>query len=158
MSVNDILIAVQGSGVAHLVSKSNHLVGAGLQIVHVLGFVLLLASLVLTSLRLAGRVFAGRPGSEIAAQAGPLFAIGLTLTLASGTLMFVSAAALYYYKWAFQLKMLLLVLAIAAHVFVFRRLAYGRTPAPAAAARVGVVAVLLLWYGTALYGRLIGFT
>src|SRR5690606_21129229 len=37
MSVDDILIAVQSSPVAHAVSKSDHLVGATLQILHVLG-------------------------------------------------------------------------------------------------------------------------
>ena len=157
MTINAILIAVQGSGIAHLISKSNHLVGASLQIVHVLGFVLLLASLVLTSLRLTGRVFTGRPAAEIVDQAAPLFAVGLTLTLLSGTLMFVSASALYYFKWAFQLKMLLLALAILAHFLIFRRLAHASAPAPAVA-RLGVAVTLLLWYGTALYGRLIGFT
>ncbi|MEJ1962337.1 MAG: hypothetical protein WDO56_12650 [Gammaproteobacteria bacterium] len=38
MTTLDVLKALQNSAVAHAVSKSNHMVGAGLQIVHVLGF------------------------------------------------------------------------------------------------------------------------
>lgn len=157
MTVNEVLLAIQGSGVAHLISKSDHLVGATLQIFHVAGFVLLLAALVLTSLRLAGRVFPGRPLPEVAIETGPLFAVGLTLTLVSGMLMFLSIPALYYYKWAFQLKMLLLALALTAHFLYFRRVARAQAPTTAGT-RTGAVLTLLLWYGTALYGRLIGFT
>ncbi len=54
MSTAQVLTAIQNSAVAHAVSKTNHMVGAGLQIVHVLGFILLLSSIVLISLRLLG--------------------------------------------------------------------------------------------------------
>jgi hypothetical protein len=157
MTINDLLFGVQSSGLAHLISKSDHLVGATLQIVHVLGFVLLLAALVLTSLRLLGRVFPAVAVPQVALDAAPLFAIGLTLTLTSGALMFIASPLLYYYKWAFQLKMLLLALAVGAHLLLFRRVSARAEPG-VVTARLSVALSLVLWFGIALAGRMIGFT
>lgn len=57
MSTHDILTWIQDSALAHAISKTDHLVGAGLQVVHVMGLVALLASLVLISgSRAAGAV------------------------------------------------------------------------------------------------------
>src|SRR4051794_16789750 len=112
MSTQDVLSAIQNSAVAHAVSKSNHMVGAMLQIVHVLGIILLLASLVLLSLRLLNLAFARQSVPDVGRDAIRLMRIGIILALASGVLMFVSAPRLYFNNPAFQLKMLLFVLAI----------------------------------------------
>lgn len=158
MKLDEWLFAVQNSGVAHLISKSDHLVAAALQIVHVLGFVLLLAAVLLTALRLFNRLFTAWPVPVVAADAAPLFRAGLLVTVLSGTLMYVASPLLYSYKWAFQLKLLLLLSALLAHVLFYRpALAGGASHAPAGA-RVAAALALLLWFGTALAGRLIGFT
>jgi hypothetical protein len=156
MTTLEVLKAIQNSGVAHAVSKSNHMVGAALQIIHVLGFILLLSSLVLISLRLLGLAFVGQPISRIGRDATRLIWVGLTLAVVSGTLMFVSSPRLYYYNPAFELKMLLLVVAVLVQVLLLRRVTANDSPTPALA-RTSVALSLLFWFGVGLAGRIIGF-
>jgi uncharacterized membrane protein YcfT len=156
MSTHDILIAIQNSAVAHAVSKSNHLVGAGLQIVHVLGFILLLAALVLISLRVLGLALKNQSIPDVAVDATRLIWIGLALAVVSGTLMFVATPTLYFYKWAFELKMGLLVIAVILQTTVFRKVSRSESPNPAFA-RTSVLLSLLAWFGIGFAGRIIGF-
>ncbi|HMN47406.1 MAG TPA: hypothetical protein PKE27_22715 [Povalibacter sp.] len=157
MSIAEILTAIQDSPVAHAISKSNHLVAAGLQVVHVLGFIALLAALVLISLRLLNLVFRNQPMSEVTRDANRFFYIGLVLTVVSGTLMFVATPKLYYYKFAFELKMVLFVTAIVLQFALFRRIAARESPHPVLA-RTTVGVSLAIWFGIGLAGRMIGFT
>ena len=156
MTTLDVLTAIQNSAVAHAVSKSNHMVGAGLQIVHVLGFILLLSSLVLISLRLLGLAFADQPVSKVGRDATRLIWLGLALAVGSGTLMFVSSPKMYYYNPAFELKMLLLIVAVLVQVLLFRRVTANDSPTPALA-RTSVALSLVFWFGVGLAGRIIGF-
>jgi hypothetical protein len=156
MSTAEVLTAIQNSAVAHAVSKSNHMVGAGLQIFHVLGFILLLASVVLIILRLLGLAFAQQPISKVGRDATRLIWIGLVLTVLSGTLMFVSSPRMYYYNPAFELKMLLLVAAVLVQVLLLRRVSASDVAAPALA-RTTVALSLASWFGVGLAGRIIGF-
>lgn len=156
MSTAQVLTAIQNSVIAHAVSKSNHMVAAGLQIVHVLGFILLLSSIVLISLRLLGLAFAQQPISKVGRDATRLIWIGLALTVASGTLMFVSSPRLYYYNPAFELKMLLLVAAVLVQVLLLRRVSANDSPTPALV-RTTVALSLISWFGVGLAGRIIGF-
>ncbi len=76
MSLATALEALQDSSVAHAISKSNHLVGAGLQAAHIFGIVLLLAPLLLVSLRLLGWVLADTPLPVVAREARRFIRIG----------------------------------------------------------------------------------
>ena len=156
MSVFDVLTQIQNSALAHLISKSNHLVAAGLQIVHVLGFIILLAALVLISLRLLGWALQQQPVIEVAEDASRLIWLGLGLAVGSGTLMFIASPKLYYYKWAFELKMVLLVVAVIIQVTLFRKVAASETPDPTLA-RTSVALSLIAWFSIGLAGRIIGF-
>ena len=60
--------------------------GPGLQVVHVLGFIALLAALVLMSLRLLNLVFRNQPMQEVTRDANRFFHVGLVLTVVSGAL------------------------------------------------------------------------
>jgi len=156
MSTLDILVRIQNSSIAHAISKSNHLVGAALQIVHVLGVILLLSSLVLISLRLLGFALRQQSIPDVARDAGRLMWVGLALAVISGTLMFVSSPRLYYYNEAFELKMLLLAFAVIVQLFLFR-IVRTDAPVPVALTRSTVVLALLCWFGVGLAGRIIGF-
>ncbi len=156
MSTAQVLTAIQNSALAHAVSKSNHMVGAGLQIVHVIGFILLLSSIVLISLRLLGLAFAQQPVSKVGRDATRLIWLGLALTVASGTLMFVSSPKMYYYNPAFELKMLLLVAAVLVQVLLLRRVSANDSPTPMLV-RTTVALSLASWFGVGLAGRIIGF-
>jgi hypothetical protein len=156
MSTAQVLTAIQNSAVAHAVSKSNHMVAAGLQIVHVLGFILLLSSIVLISLRLLGLAFVQQLISKVGRDATRLIWIGLALTVVSGTLMFVSSPRMYYYNPAFELKMLLLIAGVLVQVLLLRRVSANDSPTPALA-RATVALSLASWFGVGLAGRIIGF-
>jgi uncharacterized membrane protein YcfT len=157
MSTAEVLTAIQNSAVAHAISKTNHLVGAALQVVHVLGFVTLLAALVLVSLRLLGLTLKSQSLQDVSRDASRLLYLGLALTVASGLLMFVAMPKLYFYKPMFQLKMLLFVSAVLIQFAVLRRL-IARESANPLVARATVAASLLAWFGIGFAGRMIGFT
>ena len=157
MSTSEVLTVIQTSAVAHAISKSDHLVGAALQVVHVMGFILLLAALVLMSLRLLGVILKQQAVADVIADASRLLWIGLALAVVSGTLMFVSSPKLYFYKVAFELKMLLFVVAVLVQFTVFRKVAKADSPRPVFV-RATVALSLVTWFGIGLAGRMIGFT
>jgi len=156
MSLHDTLITLQNSGLAHLVSKSNHLFGAALQIVHVSGFILLLSSLVLVSLRILRVVLKDQNLVDVTNDAGRLFWWGLGLAVTSGALMFISTATLYAYKWAFQLKLALFAFALILQFTLFRKVARSDATNPLIA-KGTVIASLIAWFGVGFAGRMIGF-
>jgi hypothetical protein len=156
MTTFDILSWVQDSALAHAISKTDHLVGAGLQIIHVMGLVALLASLVLIGLHLAGLAFKHQPLTDIAREATKLVWVGLTLTALSGTLMFIATPKLYFYNPAFRLKMLLFFIAVIVQLALFRKTAAQTSPTPTFA-RASVGISLAAWFSVAMAGRMIGF-
>lgn len=149
MSVRDTLFWLQGTPLAHAISKSHHLVGAGLQVVHIAGFVSLLAAAVLLALRGLELVLPGIPRERLQREIARFLWLGLALTVGSGLVMFVSAPMLYFYNRAFEVKMLLLIVAIAAQVLLFQR--------AGAAPRIAAAVSLVLWFGVGIAGRAIGF-
>ena len=157
MSTDSILTAIQNSAIAHAISKSDHMVAASLQVVHVLGFIALLASLVLISLRLLNLVLKQQQLQDVTRDANRLFYVGLALTVSSGLLMFVSSPRLYFYKTAFELKMLLFVSALIIQFALLRRVASKESPHPLLT-RTAVTLSLVAWFGIGLAGRMIGFT
>lgn len=156
MSVLDVLTALQDSALAHAISKTDHLVAAGLQIVHVLGLIFFLASLVLISLRAIGWALAEQPIPEVARDTSRLMWAGLFLTALSGTLMFVATPKLYYFNWAFGLKMALVVVALAIQATLFRRIAKRDAPT-LRFVRLSVGLCVASWFSVAMAGRMIGF-
>ena len=156
MSTFDVLTWLQDSALAHAISKTDHLVGAGLQIVHVMGLVALLASLVLISLHLLGLAFKQQPTTQILEESTRLVWLGLALTALSGLLMFIATPTLYFYNPAFRLKMLLFVLAVGLQLALFRRAA-ANDASGSVLARVSVGVSLAAWFSVAMAGRMIGF-
>lgn len=151
-----IFETLQDSPVAHLINNSNHLVGAAFQIVHIVGIVLLLTSVLLVALRLLGLGLREQSLAEVEKMARPFFWWGLGATVLSGSLFFVSTATIYATKSALQIKLVLLVLAILLQFGVVRRLV--AHPGNKALAAGSAVASLTLWFGVGLAGRAIGFT
>lgn len=156
MTTLEILTWIQDSALAHAISKTDHMVGAGLQIVHVVGLVALLASLVLISLHLLGLAFKHHPTVEIARESTRLVWFGLVLTALSGTLMFIATPKLYFFNPAFRLKMVLFLLAVIVQLALFRRAASDSSSTPAFA-KVSVAVSLVAWFSVAMAGRMIGF-
>jgi len=155
MSIDATLVAIQGTGLARAITKSNHMVIAGLQVAHVFGLLLLLAALILITLRLLGWVLLREQLSQVIRTPVRMFWCGLALVLLSGAMMFLSGPKHYFYNRAFEVKMLLLVLAVAAQVPILRRLADDQAILPPV--KLAAALSLVLWFGIAVAGRAIGF-
>lgn len=156
MSIPDLLTLIQNSALAHAISKTNHLVGAGLQVVHILGFVMLLSALVLICLRLFGLVFSDRPLADITQGPGRLLWWGFGTAALSGLLMFVASPVLYASKDVFLLKLILLAAAVLVQISLFRH-ALAQDKPTVTLVRTAAFPALLLWFGVAATGRAIGF-
>jgi hypothetical protein len=156
VSISDVLTAIQNSGFARAITKSDHLVIAGLQIIHVFAFLLLLGSLVLMSLRLLGLVLQQQSIPLVTTGLTRLFWSGLSLAVISGALMFVTGTRHYFYNRAFDAKMLLLLVAVVIQLVLFRKVALRESPTQVLATTT-VALSLLFWFGVAIAGRAIGF-
>lgn len=156
MSIVDALSAIQNSGFARAITKSDHLVIAGLQLIHVFAFLLLLSSLVLMSLRLLGLVLQRQSIPLVTYGPTRLFWSGLSLAIISGALMFVTGTRHYFYNRAFDAKMLLLLVAVVIQLVLFRKVAEGESPSRVLATAT-VALSLVFWFGVAIAGRAIGF-
>ncbi|MBA4285306.1 MAG: hypothetical protein C0434_07210 [Xanthomonadaceae bacterium] len=150
-----IFHALQDSALAHLISKSHYLVGAGLQVVHIAGLILLLAAVLLIDLRLLGQGLQRQTPQQVSRAAAGLIWIGLALALSSGVLMFVSAAVKYADNPAFAVKLLLLAAVLPPQLWIQRRLGAGSKPPPFP--RAVAASALLVWFSVAVAGRAIGF-
>jgi hypothetical protein len=155
-SLTNFLVWLQGSALSHSIAQANHLLVASLQILHVFCLILLLGPLLLIGLRVWGLVLREQPFEDIVGQSLTLASIGLTLSVCSGLLMFVSAPLHYYANWAFDTKMVLLLAAITAYVLIFA----WRPPqlrAHTALARAHILVSVTLWISVCMAGRAIGF-
>ena len=152
----NILVAVQKNSFAHGLAESNHLLIAGLQLIHVLGFILLLAPLILIGLRLLGLVLSDYSLADTLPQARTLSIVGVVMTLSSGVLMFLAAPLHYYFNWAFDAKMLLLLAALIVYAALFIA-AVPRQPTQPLVAKIAVSVSVLLWVCVCVAARAIGF-
>lgn len=148
MTVREWLFWLQNTPVAHAISKSHHLVGALLQVVHIAGFVALLAAVVLLTLRRFDLLLTNVPRARIEREFGRILWWGLGLALVSGVLMFVSSPILYFYNKAFELKFAILLVAVAVQIALLKG-----AQRPALVTAVSLV----LWFAVGVAGRAIGF-
>lgn len=156
MSTVEVLTALQNSALGDAIGKSDHLVGAAAQVFHVLGFVFLLASVILINLRLSGLVLKSQSIPQVAKEPTRLIWAGLAFAVISGILMFLSAPLLYYTNPAFIAKIWLLVAAVILQVTLYRHVTTRETPSPLLA-KASVVLSIFLWFGVGVTGRAIGF-
>jgi len=156
MSSADALNWIQSTAISHWISKSNHLLIAGFQVIHVMGFILLLASLVLISLRLLGLIFKQQTVPQVAREATRLIWIGLALAVGTGILMFIGSPKHYFYNPAFDVKMGLLLAAVIVQALLFGRVAASEAQKPWLA-RTAVGLSLVFWFAVSMAGRAIGF-
>lgn len=147
-SATPFFARIEGSALAATIQGSSLLNGV-LSGIHLLGLTLLLGSVLVTFLRLAG-VFSEYPVEEVtrASRRGSL--AGLALSLPSGLLLLAPRIVTASENSTFRIKMALLCAALVTQVVFQQRAAQGRrSPLPASAAG-GLT--LLLWFGVALAG------
>jgi hypothetical protein len=156
--IESILTALQQSQLALAVAHSNHLFAAGLQIVHVVGLILLTASVVLINIRAQGQGLAAYEAGPIVRETARLLWLGLALVAASGALIFAASAVRYANNSAFECKIVLLLAAVWLQWQADRRLVPVGAGAPAPqSARWLAAGAALAWVGVAGAGRAIGY-
>jgi hypothetical protein len=156
MSLVDALVWIQTSRLAHAIAESNHMLVASLQIVHVFGFIFLLAPLILISLRVFGWVLRDQCLDDVLGQAKKLSWLGLAMAVTSGLLMFLSAPLHYYSNWAFDAKIRLMLVALFIYVIFFIGIARRPSSHPRLA-RLTICLSILAWVAVCMAGRAIGF-
>jgi hypothetical protein len=134
-----------------------------LESTHVLGLALVFGTIAVIDLRLLGLASTQRSFQRMASDILKWTWGAFALTAATGALMFITNAGVYYHNFYFRTKMLLLVLA-GLNMAIFE-LTAGRTihrwdKAPAAPAVGKAVAAIsiVLWISIIFMGRIIGFT
>jgi hypothetical protein len=153
-----IFLALQESALGHLMRSSPALYPA-VEILHILGFVVLVGSILALDLRLLGlgRGIAIQPMARLLL---PLSRFGFLLAIAMGFLLFSADAAHVVRNPAFQAKLLLIAAALVniviAHIGPWRRVAFWHSE-PSGGAKVTALASLLLWLSAICAGRLIAY-
>lgn len=131
------------------------------EVVHILGFVLLVGAAVMFDLRLLG-LSRRLPVVELARHLLPWARGGLAVVVPSGVLLFLPQALHLGTSPVFGLKLTLLVLALLNallfHRRVFRSVQAWNTEAVAPpAARAAAVVSLVLWTGVITCGRMLAY-
>lgn len=131
------------------------------EILHIVGFVILVGAAFMFDLRLLG-LSRALPVSAMATHLLPRARLALVLVVPSGLLMFMAHATEMLDNPAFQLKLLLIAAAFLNagifHRWPFRAVGDWDTelPAPRSARLAGVLS-LLLWTGVLACGRLLAY-
>lgn len=162
MSIAGVLSTVESSRVAESIRDSLYLFPL-IESAHVLGLTMVFGTIAIIDLRLLGIASTKRPFRRIASDVLKWTWAAFALTVASGALMFITNADVYYHNSFFRTKMLLLLVA-GINMFVFE-LTAARTvhrwdneaKAPLAG-RTAAALSLVLWIAIIFLGRWTGFT
>jgi hypothetical protein len=155
-ATQELFKTIQSSDFAKLLGCQNHLFGATAQLIHIVGLLLVLSSLVLVCLRLLGLSLGKVSAAQLAQATSRLIWVGLGLLAFSGLLIFIPAATNYYPNYIFWTKFILLGLALLVHVTLYRKITQAENPNPLLSKFTAVLS-LTLWFAVAYAGRFIGF-
>jgi hypothetical protein len=162
MSIADVLSTFESSGLAERIRESLYLFPL-IESVHVIGLTMVFGTIAIVDLRLLGIASARRSFRRVASDVLKWTWGAFALTVATGALMFITNAAVYYHNSFFRTKMMLLLLA-GINMFIFE-LTAGRSvhrwdnaaKAPLAG-RTAAALSLALWITIIFLGRWTGFT
>jgi hypothetical protein len=162
MNIAALLASLEASRLAGAIRDSLFLFPL-IESFHVIGLTLVFGTIVIIDLRLLGIASARRPFSRIASDVLRWTWLAFALTAATGVLMFITNAGVYYHNAYFRSKMALLALSginmlmfeLTAARSVHRWDTDARAPL---AGRTVAAFSLILWIGIIFAGRWIGFT
>jgi hypothetical protein len=128
------------------------------QSVHLVGLTLLLATVLVLNLRLAGVALKDSSLVWLAQQLRPWMLGGLAVVVLSGALIFIGTPAKYLASNPFRVKMIVLGLAVLFQYAMLRRFAAPDSAPRPRAVRFMVAALsLTLWFTVGWAGRAIAF-
>jgi hypothetical protein len=162
MNIPELLTALEASHLSGRIRDSLYLFPL-IESFHVLGLTMVFGTIAIVDLRLLGLASTRRPFSSIAADVLKWTWLAFALTVATGVLMFITNAGVYYHNLYFRFKMAMLVLS-GINMLIFELTAarsVGRwdkeTMAPPAGRTVATIS-LIVWISIIFLGRWIGFT
>jgi hypothetical protein len=162
MGIPELLAALEASSPAVRIRDSLYLFPL-IESFHVIGLTMVFGTTAILDLRLLGIASTRRPFTRIASDSLKWTWAAFALTVATGLLMFITNAGVYYHNFFFRSKMAMLALA-GLNVLIFERTALRSihrwdkdATAPLAGRAVAVVS-LVIWIGIIFLGRWIGFT
>lgn len=162
VSIAAVISTLESSQVAETIRDSLYLFPL-IEAFHVLGLTMVFGTIAIIDLRLLGIASTRRSFRRIASDVLKWTWGAFALTVATGFLMFITNADVYYHNFFFRTKMLLLLLA-GINMFIFE-LTAARTvhrwdndaKAPLAGRTVAALS-LVLWITIIFLGRWTGFT
>jgi hypothetical protein len=134
-----------------------------IETVHVLTLTLFLGFAILLDLRLLGLCMRRRRMSEVLAQFNPYLAVGFTIMVITGILLFTGDPVAFFPNVFLRVKMLMLVLA-GVNVWIFnttigRHIAeWDEAPETPRAAKIAGLVSLVLWAAIVAAGRAIAYS
>ena len=161
MSIAAILAFLESSGPAEAIRTSAYLFPI-IESFHVLALTMVFGTIIMIDLRLLGIASARRPFTKIAADILKWTWAAFALAVITGSLLFISNAAVYYHNLYFRMKMVLLVLA-GLNMLIFELTAgrsvrhWDKDRVPTAG-RVAAVVSIMIWISVVVCGRWIGFS
>ncbi|MCB5188234.1 hypothetical protein LG200_09515 [Methylobacillus caricis] len=156
MTSLELFSAIQNSGLGVFIGKQDRMLWAVAQIIHIIGIILVLAPIVLISLRLFGAGLYQQELPRLAYESSRLIWLGFALLAFSGLLIFIPAALHYHDNPVFWIKLYLIAAALFIQLTLYRVITKLEKPNPWLA-RLTAVFTLSLWFGVAFAGRFIGF-
>lgn len=155
VGIPHLLRWLETRGIGGAISGSTYLFPV-IEVVHLMGLVLLLGSVIVIDLRLLGFGMRRQSVPQIANAVRPLTWLGIGLMLVSGTLLFLAEATKCYDNPSFRFKMAFLLLALLFQATVYPRI-ISAGPIRPMWAKLTAVSSLVLWFGVGVGGRLIAF-
>ncbi|ALO46265.1 DUF6644 family protein [Pseudohongiella spirulinae] len=128
-----------------------------LQTIHLLGLVMLMASVVMICLRVLNIAARRQQLQELGLRLQPWFYWSLPVMLFSALPFFLARPQRYIYNPIFAIKLVALLVALLASISLLRHLRRLSSEAPGITARLMAVCALLSWLLTALAGRWIAY-
>ena len=139
---------LESTGIAQAISGSLPLT-ASFSAAHLLGYTLVLGGALVMHLRLVGAMLQRTAVRDVVRTAGYLIAIGLGVSVVTGSLLFAGRATSIAANGLFQTKMSVLLIAAAWQLIVHHRLARSTAQPAERAGALGFVG-LALWLGLAV--------
>jgi hypothetical protein len=125
------------------------------EVVHIVGFAVLIGTIAIVDLRLLGLGMKRQTAAQLVKDTAPWTLLGLVLVLISGPLIFSSDPTLYLGNQSFRFKITMLILAIIFNWTLHRKIA--NSPAPGGLGAVAGAVSLLLWTSIIFGGVFIAF-
>ncbi len=125
------------------------------EVVHIVGFAMLIGTIAIVDLRLLGLGMKRQRASDLVKDTAPWTLLGLVLVLISGPLIFSSDPNLYMHNQSFRFKITMLILSIVFNWTLHRKVAMSPEPGGMGALVGGVS--LLMWASVIFGGIFIAF-